>query len=61
MSQSTDFSKRFFADFIAARIRAREIEKSESPPSGPDRDTRPVTAHRTEKNLGQGSNPTISA
>ena len=61
MSQSNDFSKQFFADFIAARIRAREIEKRESPPAGPDRDARPVTAHRTEKKLGPGSNSTLSA
>jgi hypothetical protein len=61
MSQSKDFSKRFFADFIAARIRAREIEKRESPPAGPDRDARPVTERGTEKTRAQASNEPISA
>ena len=60
MSQSKDFSKQFFADFIAARIRAREIEKRESPPAGPDPDARPLAAHGPEKDLGQGSNRSIS-
>jgi predicted kinase len=27
MNESTDVSKRFLADFIAARLRARQIEK----------------------------------
>jgi hypothetical protein len=61
MSQSNDFSKQFFADFIAARIRAREIEKRESPPAGPDRDARPVTSYGTEKTLAQASDETTSA
>ena len=61
MSQSNDFSKQLFADFIAARIRARGTEKGESPPVRQDRDSRPGTTHGTEKNRAQGSNNTISA
>lgn len=60
MSQINNFSKQFFADFIAARIRAREVEKRAAPPAGSDRDSRPVTAHSTEKTRAQGSNTTIS-
>ena len=48
-------------DYIAARIRAREIEKSALPPAGPDRDARPANAQGTEKELAPGSNRTINA
>ena len=29
MSETNDFSKRFFADFIAARLKARRIEEDQ--------------------------------
>jgi hypothetical protein len=60
MSQSHNFSKQFFADFIAARIRAREIEPRDSPPTRRDRDARPLTAPGTEQNLVRKSNTTLS-
>jgi hypothetical protein len=60
MSQSRDFSKQFFADFIAARIRAREIEQRDSPPTRRDRDARPLTVPGTEKDLVPKSNNRIS-
>lgn len=34
MSVSQDFSRRFFADFIASRIRAWSLEEGEGRPTG---------------------------
>ena len=53
MSEPNDFGRRLFGDFLAARLRARQVAKDDPPHASQDSGTSPMTSRGPDRNPAQ--------